>query len=142
MKEMKLPFIDSELLYIHMSLNTDSDLGIGLVNNNWIRWKWRICVILLNTNLITNLLELMFWKKNSLALQSTAYKLSQKMWWKKILTIDLYWIFSFICMFCRSLFVLLYFFFWPLCCLFFDIRFLIAPLVSSNFSFKGLGLPL
>ena len=96
---MKLPFIESELLYIHVSLNTDSDLGIGLVNNNWIRWKWRICVILLNTNLITNLLELMFWKKNSLALQSTAYKLSQKMWWKKILTIDLYWIFSFICMF-------------------------------------------
>ena len=30
--------------------------------------------------------------------------------------------------FCRSLFVLLYFFFWPLCCLFFfDIRILIAP---------------
>jgi hypothetical protein len=35
-----------------------------------------------------------------------------------------YSIFSFICMFCRSFFVLLYFFFWPLCCLFFfDIRF-------------------
>ena len=33
-----------------------------------------------------------------------------------------YSIFSFICMFCRSLFVLLYFYFWPLCCLsFFDI---------------------
>ena len=32
------------------------------------------------------------------------------------------------CMFCRSLFVLLYFFFWPLCCmLFFDIRILITP---------------
>ena len=46
-----------------------------------------------------------------------------------------YSIFSFICMFCRSLFVLLYFFFSPLCCLFFfDIRFLIAPLVSSNSS--------
>jgi hypothetical protein len=42
---------------------------------------------------------------------------------------------SFICMFCRSLFVLLYFFFWPLCCLFFfDIRILITPLVSSNSS--------
>ena len=38
-----------------------------------------------------------------------------------------YSIFSFMCMFCRSLFVLLYFFFWPLCCLFFfDIRILIA----------------
>jgi hypothetical protein len=37
----------------------------------------------------------------------------------------------FICMFCRSLFVLLFFFFWPLCCLFFlDIRILITPLVS------------
>ena len=44
-------------------------------------------------------------------------------------------IFSFICMFCRSLFVLFYFFFWPLCCLFFfDIRFLITPLMSSNSS--------
>ena len=28
----------------------------------------------------------------------------------------------------RSLFVLLYFFFWPLCCLFFDIRILITSL--------------
>ena len=40
-------------------------------------------------------------------------------------------------MFCISLFVLLYFFFWPLCCLFFfEIRILIAPLVSSNSSYK------
>ena len=38
-------------------------------------------------------------------------------------------------MFCRSLFVLLYFLFWPLCCLFFDIRFLITLLVSSNSSY-------
>ena len=38
-------------------------------------------------------------------------------------------------MFCRSLFVLLLIFFWPLCCLlFFDIRILITPLVSSNSS--------
>ena len=44
-----------------------------------------------------------------------------------------YSIFCFICMICRSLFVLLYFFFWPLCCLFFfDMRFLIVRLVSSN----------
>ena len=42
---------------------------------------------------------------------------------------------SFICMFCRSLFVLMYFFFWSLCCLFFvDIRILITPLLSSNSS--------
>jgi hypothetical protein len=41
--------------------------------------------------------------------------------------------FSFMCMFCRSLFVILYFFFWSLCCLFFfDMRILITPLVSSN----------
>ena len=40
------------------------------------------------------------------------------------------------CMFCRSFVVLLYLFFWPLCCLFFsDIRVLITPLVSSNSSF-------
>jgi hypothetical protein len=39
-----------------------------------------------------------------------------------------YSIFSFMCMFYRSLFVLLYFSFWPLCCLFFfDIRILITP---------------
>ena len=39
------------------------------------------------------------------------------------------------CMFCRSLFVLLYFFSWPLCCLFFFyIRIPITPLVSSSFS--------
>ena len=44
-------------------------------------------------------------------------------------------IFIFICMFCRLLFVLLCFFFWPLCCLFFfDIRILITPMVSSNSS--------
>ena len=42
---------------------------------------------------------------------------------------------SFICMICRSLFVLLSFFFWPLCSLFFfDIRILITPLVSLNSS--------
>ena len=47
-----------------------------------------------------------------------------------------YSIFSFICMFFRSLFVLLYFFFWPLCCLFFFyIQILITPLVSSNSSY-------
>jgi hypothetical protein len=46
-----------------------------------------------------------------------------------------YLIFSFMCMFCRSLFVLLYFFFWPLFFLFFfDTRILITPLVSSNSS--------
>ena len=41
---------------------------------------------------------------------------------------------SFMCMFYRSLFVLLSFFFWPLCCLFFNIWILITPLVSSNSS--------
>ena len=46
-----------------------------------------------------------------------------------------YSILSCICMFCRSLFVLLYFFVWPLCCLFFiDIRILITPFASSNSS--------
>jgi hypothetical protein len=42
------------------------------------------------------------------------------------------------CMFCRSLFVILSFFFWSLCCLFFfDLRILITPLVSSNSSYGG-----
>ena len=44
-----------------------------------------------------------------------------------------YSIFNFICMFCRSLFIFLSFFFWPLRCLsFFDLRILITALVSSN----------
>ena len=43
------------------------------------------------------------------------------------------------CMFCSSLFFLLYFFFWPLYCLFFfDIRIPITPLVSSNTSYSVL----
>ena len=47
-----------------------------------------------------------------------------------------YSIFSFMCMFCRQLFVLLSFFFCPLCCLFFfDLRILSIPLLSSNSSF-------
>ena len=51
--------------------------------------------------------------------------------------VSCYSILSFMCMFCRSLFVLLSFFFWPLCCLFFfDLRILITPLVSSNSSLK------
>ena len=33
-----------------------------------------------------------------------------------------YSIFSFMCLFCGPLFDLLYFFYWPLCCLFFDLR--------------------
>jgi hypothetical protein len=35
---------------------------------------------------------------------------------------------------CRSLFVILSFFFWPLCCLSFDLRILLTSLVSSNSS--------
>jgi hypothetical protein len=37
----------------------------------------------------------------------------------------------FCAVFCRSLIVLLFLFFWSLCCLFFDLRNLIGPLVSS-----------
>ena len=41
----------------------------------------------------------------------------------------------FICIFCGSLFVLSFIFFWPLCCLyFFDIRILITPFVSTSSS--------
>ena len=46
-------------------------------------------------------------------------------------------VFSFMCMFCISVFVLLYFFFRPLCCLlFFDLRIPITPLIPSNSSYK------
>ena len=48
-----------------------------------------------------------------------------------------YSILSLMCMFCRSLFFLLYFFFWPLYCLSFELRILIIPLVSSNSSYKS-----
>ncbi len=46
----------------------------------------------------------------------------------------IYFICTFMCMFidrCLSVF------FWPLCCLFFDIRILITPLVSSNSSLNS-----
>ena len=47
-------------------------------------------------------------------------------------------ILSFLGMFCRSLFVLCHFFFWPLCCVFFfDLRIMITPLVSSNSSYSN-----
>jgi hypothetical protein len=39
-------------------------------------------------------------------------------------------------MFCRSLFVLLFFFFWPLCCLSFDLWILITPFVFSNYFYS------
>ena len=42
----------------------------------------------------------------------------------------------FMCMSGRSLFVLLYFFFWPLCCLSFDIWIMITHLASSSSSYK------
>jgi len=42
--------------------------------------------------------------------------------------------FSFTCMFCRLLFVLLSFFIWPFCCLSIDLPIMISPLASSNSS--------
>ena len=43
---------------------------------------------------------------------------------------------AFCVLFCRSLFVLLYFFLWPLCCLsFFDLRIIITLLTSSSPSY-------
>ena len=38
----------------------------------------------------------------------------------------------FFCMSCRSFCVLFYFFFWPLCCLFFDTRYLQGLLISNT----------
>jgi hypothetical protein len=43
-------------------------------------------------------------------------------------------------MFSRSLFVLLYFLFWPLCCLFFDIRILQTLLLATLTNIKTLAL--
>jgi hypothetical protein len=81
----------------------------------------------------------------------TSY-ISMMWWWCPLCTLDqqkthgirsslfvssfigsFYSIFSFICMFCWSLFVLNVLFLLAICCLFFfDIRILIAPLVSSS----------
>jgi hypothetical protein len=59
---------------------------------------------------------------------------------KKVLDLIFHYymfIFPYITSYNRSLFVPLYFSFWSLCCLsVFDIRILIAPLVSSNSSFR------
>jgi hypothetical protein len=47
----------------------------------------------------------------------------------RFMLLNLYWSL----VFCRSFFVLLFFFFWSLYCLsFFELRLLIIPLVSSN----------
>jgi hypothetical protein len=82
------------------------------------------------------------WHRYSIAVNQVMVVTAQfSKWWLQLFIPGFWWgscysIFSFICMFCWSLFVLLYFFFWPLCCLFFfDIRILIAPLVSSNSSY-------
>jgi len=89
----------------------------------------------------------------------TAYPSGAPVFTPGFLWSSCYSIFSFMCMFGRSLFVLLSFFFWPLCFLFFfdlrvlitslwylrftgsdytfgilDLRVLITPLVSSNTS--------
>jgi hypothetical protein len=63
----------------------------------------------------------------------------ERTWWvhPRFLVGFVYPIFSFICMFCRSLFVLLYFFFWSLYCLFFfDLRILTTPLISLSSSYS------
>ena len=50
-----------------------------------------------------------------------------------------YSIFSFMFNVCRSLFVLLYFFFWPLCCLsFFDLRIMITSLWYLQISYTSI----
>jgi hypothetical protein len=64
--------------------------------------------------------------------QSITYRTRD--FWVQFFQMDITF-FSFMCMFCISLFVLLYFFALPLCCLsFFDLRILISPLISSNSS--------
>jgi hypothetical protein len=59
-------------------------------------------------------------------------------------TSGFYWVarsFVFFVMFSRSLFVLLDFFIWSLCCLFFfDLTLMVAPLVFSNISYHGMDI--
>ena len=70
------------------------------------------------------------WSRNCLHFRKTwAYPAFQRFYVARSLV--------FCVMFCRSLCVLLSFFFWSLYCLsFFDLRVLISPLISSNFSYE------
>jgi hypothetical protein len=125
-------------------------------SNNWLpRDNWSIVESAVKhhqtNNIVSSWINL---HKNNMSLLYMLYKLS---WCLSVMyTLTEFWctghvislilrtvwrnpyvysIFSFICMFCRSLFVPLYFFCWPLCCLsFFDLRILITPLISSNSS--------
>jgi hypothetical protein len=110
-----------------------------LTLTEYLCYKWpRICSVTRNHNLVLS----------SFMTYHRVFDKSNATWSKKCLpfrntrirpwffVISCYSIFSFICMFSKSLFVLLCFFFWPLCCLFFfDLRLLITPLVSSNSSY-------
>jgi hypothetical protein len=63
------------------------------------------------------------WHRYSIAVNQVMV-MTIKLWSDDFNLTKRYSVFSFICMFCRSLF----FFFWPLCCLFCDLRILITSL--------------
>jgi hypothetical protein len=98
----------------------------------WLCWPlWNICVtndhgyvpLVVNTSQsfphsrlitgsVTRLTRRVPLVEQELLILSEHLSSPPSFWWGSC-----YSIFSFMCMFCRSLFVLLYFFFWPLSCL-------------------------
>ena len=74
-----------------------------------------IKTVFVTCNIIPHTMHFLVLKKNIL------YTIYHSIFLIRLLVGSCYSIFSFICMFCGSWFVLLSFFFWPLCCLsFFD----------------------
>ena len=114
--------INSSRVLVYVKLNIPEEYG-NIIETNafWLyvvqcrRWSW---VSIVKQRLLT-------------PYPSWVHEFTPGFMWGSF-----YSIFSSICMLCRSLFVLLYFFFWSLCPLFFvDIRILITPLVSSSSSY-------
>ena len=100
-------------------------------NNNKIIWKfngfqlWVIFPFEFRHNDETRIIRRVLYVKQELL------TLPQHQWMLPVLIGFVFLIFGFLCVVCRSLFVLLSFFFWPLYCLsFFNLRLLMTPLVS------------
>ena len=100
-------------------------------NNNKIIWKfngfqlWVIFPFRFRHNDETRIIRRVLYVKQELL------TLPQHQWMLPVLIGFVFLIFGFLCVVCRSLFVLLSFFFWPLYCLsFFNLRLLMTPLVS------------
>ena len=87
-----------------------------IANITWVYWRqWRQCSVVMINLVLMPLVE-----QELLPFRGPDYP--------RFLLGSCYLIFSFMSMFCRSLFVFLSFFVWPLCFLSFDLRILITSL--------------